>query len=131
VKALDTNVLVRFLLADDKAQASRVKRLFEAAERSGERFKITTPVLLELIWVLSAVYELTRDEVILAIELLAQMPILEFESYDDVQRLVRLGRSTRADLSDLLIGIVAQSGGCDVTLTFEKGLKQTELFEQL
>jgi predicted nucleic-acid-binding protein len=131
VKALDTNVLVRFLLADDKGQALRVKRMFEAAEHSGERFKITTPVLLEMIWVLSAVYELTRDEVLHALELLAQMPILEFESYDDVQRLIRLGRSTRADLSDLLIGVVAQSGGCDVTLTFEKGLQQTELFEQL
>jgi len=33
LKALDTNVLVRFLLTDDKAQAGRVKAVFENAER--------------------------------------------------------------------------------------------------
>jgi len=131
VKALDTNVIVRFLINDDKAQGRRARRLLQDAEDAGERLAITTPVVLETIWVLSAVYEFTRDESLRALELLLQMPVLEIEDYDSMQQLVRLGRSTRADLSDLLIGLSGRAHGCDSTVTFEKGPGDTGLFEWL
>jgi len=131
VKALDTNVIVRFLLSDDQAQGRRVKALLERAEGTAERFLVSTPTILETIWVLSAVYEFTRSEVLQALELLLQMPILEFENYELVQELIHLGRATRADLPDLLIGLSGKACGCEVTLTFEKGLAQTALFERL
>jgi predicted nucleic-acid-binding protein len=131
VKALDTNVLVRFLVKDDKAQALRVKTLFEGAEKSGERLFLTTPSLLELIWVLSAVYDFTRSELLEAIQLLSQMPILEFEDFELVTRLTRLGDETTADLPDLVIGLAGGARGCESTLTFDKGLEKTGLFERL
>ena len=131
MKALDTNVIVRFLVNDDQAQARLVKELLEAAEKAGQRFLLTTPVLLELIWVLSAVFDFSRDEVIKALDLLTQMPIFEFEDFAGTQKLVVLGRTTRADLPDLLIGLAGRSNGCTRTLTFDKGLSKTSLFEQL
>lgn len=131
MKALDTNVVVRFLVNDDRAQGRRARRLFEEAEATGGRFLVTQPVLLETIWVLSAVYALTRAEILHALTLLTQMPILEFQEYDAVQQLVRLGRATRIDLPDLLIGLAGRSHGCDATLTFEKGLESTGLFERV
>lgn len=131
MKALDTNVLVRFLVKDDKAQALRVKTLFESAEKLGERFFITTPSLLELIWVLSAVYDFTRSELLEAIQLLSQMPILDFEDFELVTQLNRLGGETKADLPDLVIGLAGGARGCESTLTFEKGLENTGLFERL
>jgi len=131
MKALDTNILVRFLFDDDKAQARKVRRLFEQAERTGDRFLVPVPVVLELIWVLSAVHDLSRDEVLEVVELLTQMPILEFEDYDALRDLIRVGASTRARLSDILIGLSARSSGCTTTLTFEKGLARTGLFQQL
>ena len=131
MKALDTNILVRLLVADDQAQARRVRDAFEELERTGERFMITSPVLLELIWVLSAVYDFSREEVTRAIELLSEMPVLEFQNYDHVLDLTRLGNSTKADLSDILIGLAGRSCGCEGTLTFGKRLTSTGLFERL
>lgn len=131
MKALDTNVIVRFLLDDDKTQARRVQELFEDGERTGRRFMVTVPVVLELLWVLSAVYELSRDDVLYALELLTQMPILEFEDYEGAQHLIALGRESRADLPDLLIGIAGRSRGCETTLTFERGLAKIGLFESV
>ena len=131
MKALDTNVLVRFLVNDDEVQGRQVNALFESAEQAREGFLITAPVVMELLWVLSAVYDFSRDELVEAVELLSQMPILEFDNPGAVRQLVGLGRSTRADLPDLWIGLVGQSRGCDATLTFEKGLAKTGLFEQL
>ena len=131
MRALDTNVLVRFLVRDDEPPVGRVRKLFERAERSGERFLVTNPVLLELLWVLSAVYELTRSEVLEAVDLLTRLPLLQFEDHDLARQLVRLGRTGRADLPDLLIGLTAASAGCEATLTLDKGLTGSDLFERL
>ena len=80
---------------------------------------------------LSAVYDFTRQEILRALELLTQLPILKFEDYSSMQQLIRLGHATRADLPDLLIGLAGKSRGCETTLTFAKGLTPTGLFEQL
>ena len=131
MKALDTNVIVRFLINDDRTQGRKARILFENAESTGERYFVGTPVLLETIWVLSAVYDLARDDVLQAIELLSQIPILEFERHETVLELVRLGGTTSADLPDLLIGLSCRAAGCESTLTFDKGLGPTGLFERL
>lgn len=131
MNALDTNVIVRLLVNDDRRQGARAKAIFEAAESKGEAFLITVPVVLELIWVLSAVYDFSRAEVLDALELLAGMPVLEFESYERIIDLGALGRSTNADLADLLIGLAASEQRCQTTLTFEKGLEGTGLFERV
>ena len=57
--ALDTNVVVRFLLADDKAQAARSRAIFES-----EPVLLASSVLLETEWVLRGAYGLTRDDVV-------------------------------------------------------------------
>ena len=131
MKALDTNVLVRFLVADDKAQAGRVRDAFEQAERTGDRFMVTSPVVLEMIWVLSAGYDFSREEVTRALELLSQMPILEFQDYDRILDLIRLAKTSKANLPDVLIGLIGRASGCETTLTFDKRLAATDLFEQL
>jgi predicted nucleic-acid-binding protein len=51
MKALDTNVLVRFLVKDDEQQAKTVYRLFKQAESKAEAFFIPTksvPVLRDM-----------------------------------------------------------------------------------
>lgn len=47
MKALDTNILVRFLVNDDPEQAERVKELFIQAESTRDRFFVPVVVLLE------------------------------------------------------------------------------------
>lgn len=128
MKALDTNLLVRFLIADDLEQAEKVKEIFEAAENSETVFIISTVVVLELIWVLSAVYECTRSNILDALEQLCMVPILRFENPDLIYRLVNHGRMDNIDLPDLLIGLAGQTLGCDSTLTFDQKASRSELF---
>jgi predicted nucleic-acid-binding protein len=131
VKALDTNLIVRFLVNDDKQQGAKVRRLFERAEESSERLFIAIPTVLETLWVLSVVYAFERSEILDALDLLTQMPVLEFEQYPSIRQLIRVGRESKADLPDLLIGLSGKYCGCDATLTFEKRLPKTGLFELL
>ena len=131
MKGLDTNVLVRFLVNDDRSQGLRVKELFLEAERTGGSYKVTMPVILELIWVLGSVYDFQRQELLRAVELLTQMPVLEFEDYDALVNWIRLGRSTSEGLADLLIGVTGKAAGCETTLTFDKSLNTSGLFSPL
>ena len=50
MKALDTNVLVRLLLADDAAQLAQVKKVLSQTQQ----FTSPITVILELVWVLEA-----------------------------------------------------------------------------
>lgn len=131
MRALDTNIIIRFLVKDHVAQARRARSLLEQAEATGDRFLIATSVMLETIWVLSAVYDFSRGETLDALDLIAQMPIFEFEDYEITRELIHLGRASKVDLSDLLIGLAGQASGAKTTITFEKGLESTGLFERL
>ena len=56
MNAIDTNVLVRFLVNDDRVQSAKVRQLFAIAERERAMFYVALLVLLETIWVLESAY---------------------------------------------------------------------------
>lgn len=131
MKALDTNVLVRFLVKDDAAQAEQVHHLLKQYEARNENLYIPLLVILELIWVLHAAYKVDRDEIVGAVNDLMSMPLLEFEQQPVVRAFVQSAKGTSYDLSDLLIAQSARVGGCESTLTFDKKASQFELFENI
>ena len=131
MKALDTNVLVRFLVKDDEQQAKTVCRLFKQAESKAEAFFIPILVVLETVWVLEAVYETTRQEILDSIDELLMMPILEFEAQSAIRSFISSARENKTDLSDLLIAHCAKYSGCDSVITFDKRASKLGLFELL
>ena len=131
MKGLDTNILVRLLVADDAAQTQRVVEKLQSAERGGERFFVAGLVLLELLWVLESAYGCTRDEVLEALDQLSSMPVLRIENLEAIHRTIALGRQSKQDLSDLLIGCCAAANGCTSVLTFDRAATRHALFERL
>ncbi len=131
MKALDTNVLVRFLVQDDKKQSNIVQALFSEAEKNKGSFYITLLVVLELIWVLEAVYQVSRQDVLHALAELLSMPILNFEKQSAIRRFILAASNSTFDLSDLLIAYSANDAGFDRTYTFDKKAAKFELFEKL
>lgn len=131
MKALDTNVLVRFLVKDDERQAETVYRIFKQAEAAKKVLFVPLLVVLETVWVLESVYEISRQEILDSINELLLMPILEFEAQPAIQGFVSAARETNLDLSDILIAHSAKSSGCECVLTFDKRASNFGLFELL
>ncbi|MBS3809480.1 MAG: type II toxin-antitoxin system VapC family toxin [Desulfobacterales bacterium] len=129
MKALDTNVLVRFLVCDDEAQAQKAYNLFKAAERRKESLFVPMPVTLEIIWVLDSVYGVGRREILETFKTLLAMPVLEFQSQHALRRFISMAEKSGADLADLLIACAAEDAGCSRVLTFDKKASGCELFE--
>ena len=69
MKALDTNVLVRLLLADDAAQLAQVKQLLSQSQQ----FTSPVTVMQELVWVLEA-NDYTVAQVLHGVNLLLSLP---------------------------------------------------------
>jgi len=131
MQALDTNIIVRFLIRDDEKQAQIVLKRFKTAEAEKEQLFIPILVVLELIWVLESAYDLSRDAILNAIDQMRRMPILKFESDDVVERLLVEGKNLKTGLSDLLIAASANSSGCDRVLTFDRKASHNPLFQLL
>jgi len=131
VKALDTNVIVRYLVADDDAMASRALQLLKQAHASQEAFLITTPVFLELLWVLQAKYRLTREDICEAVQKLEALPMIRFDYPALVREFVLASQSTNLDLADLLIGLHAKNSGAETVLTFDRKAARNPLFEAI
>lgn len=129
--AVDTNVIVRFLVRDDDQQAQAARRRLRQAEERRERLMVPLIVVLETIWVLESAYGKTRSEILAAIRDMRQMPVFEFEADCVVEGLLNDGPKYKADLADILIARSAQNAGCDSVITFDKGAAKLPFFELL
>ena len=88
--AVDTNVLLRYLLHDDEAQAARADAVFDAAET----VLITDVVLVEAVWTLSGrKYRLARAELVAVLERLFSEPSIRFEDDQAVWRALQAYKS--------------------------------------
>jgi predicted nucleic-acid-binding protein len=129
MKALDTNVLVRFLVKDDEHQSKIVYKLFKQAEVDKFYYCVSLLVVLETIWVLESVYEIPRTKVLDSANELLLMPILKFEAQPTIQNFIFLARENKIELSDVLIACAAKISGCERVLTFDKKASKFNLFE--
>ena len=95
--AVDTNVVVRLIVADDAVQGQRAARLFAHAP---EIF-VPKTVLLETAWVLQSAYGFPRDQVAEALRRLAGLPNVLVEDAEQMAAALDLARSGM-DVADAL-----------------------------
>ena len=131
MKALDTNLLVRFLVRDDEKQSQTVYRLFRHAESEKTVLFVPLLVILETIWVLDAVYRISRTDILDAISDILYLPILKFEAQAALKRFLIEAPAKNADLADILIACSAKQSGCETVLSFDKKAAKSGVFELL
>jgi predicted nucleic-acid-binding protein len=78
--ALDTNVLVRYIVEDDAAQLAAAKRLIRRCVTEGETLFVPVTVTLELEWVLRSRFECEKDDLLQVLSGLFSAAELSFES---------------------------------------------------
>ena len=116
---IDTSVLVRLLVEDDKAQCARARRLVDEAVAGGEAVFISLLVLLETEWVLRSRYGLTKAAILDTVSRLLDSAELSFEDEPAIEEALYLWRDSSADFADCLIGVRNRRPGCRTTATFD------------
>lgn len=111
--ALDTNVLVRWVLRDDGAQAAVADRLLSAP------FYVSPSVLVELGWVLQSVGGMERTALAFAVSRLMHLPTAHTAHADQLRWAIERF-STRGDWADLVH--IASCTAADGFASFDKPL---------
>jgi predicted nucleic-acid-binding protein len=112
VLAVDTNVLVRFLTADDPAQAARARRLVEQ-----ERVFVGKTVLLETEWVLRGGYGYAQSDILDGLRALLGLANVTVEDPPAI-RTALVWCEEGMDFADALH--LASSRHCDGMATFDR-----------
>lgn len=128
---LDTNVLIRYLMQDDRKQFARAEQLVTSAIKHKTVLHITSIVLCEVVWVLHYNYELSREEIIQFLGKLLHAEQIEVEERQLALSAFHEYQNSQADFADCLIGLTNQSLGCTTTYTFDKKAAKLDLFTQL
>ena len=128
--ALDTNVLVRFLVADDRPQAEAARTLLAnlTSERPGF---VCREVSVEMSWVLERAYRFSRNEIATVVEELVATQELHFEAADDIVRAADGYRRGGAGFSDHMIAAAARRVGAEPLFTFDRQAARLKGAERL
>lgn len=123
--ALDTNVLLRYILDDDVEQSERARSLIHSLSSTYRAF-IGREVILELVWVLTSVYKFNRS--LIANILLSLIYAMEFdvEEAHSLEQAISLFEHSRSDLSDLLILVAARRNRALPVHSFDKRFAMQE-----
>ena len=117
--ALDTNVLVRYLVADDPKQSKAARGLMHELSAGNPGF-ICREVMVELVWVLERSYDFSNEVISTTlVELLATEGIV-VETADDVALAVLNYRRGGADFSDMMIAAASRRAGAQSLYTFDR-----------
>lgn len=117
--ALDTNVLVRFLVQDDPEQARLATEAIDLLSDAVPGF-VSREVLVELVWVLERAYRLGRAEIAGALDGLLASTELMIEGADDVGPALELYRNDGFGFADLMIAAAARRAGATELVTFDR-----------
>ena len=115
---IDTNVLIRYIMQDDPRQSPLATKLIESLSPETPGF-VTLISTVELAWVLASCYDLKREQIAQALELLLRTKEFIIDRAHEVQRALHVFRAGSGDFADCLIERIAASAGCQQTMTFD------------
>ena len=113
--AIDTNVLVRLLTADDPDQTERAEALL-----AGGPVWVSTVVLVETVWVVSAVYGWNKEQLLAMLRTLADSRDFTVQEALAVTAAMETYADFTADFADCLALELARVDGHLPFLTFDK-----------
>src|SRR5262245_22422545 len=115
--AIDTNLVVRYLVGDEPDQAARARRLID----NNDVFVCTT-VLLEAEWVLRRGYGIPATQCLDALKAFAGLPRVALEDAGLVAKALSWANQGM-DFADALH--LANGEGCDAFVSFDERLAKT------
>lgn len=117
MQAVDTNVLVRILVNDNK-QMAQVKLARQFAVRAKQLY-IPQIVQVELVWVLASAYDLDKAEIIRILQHLEKNDAYVLQNESMFSEALHLYQHNNVDFSDCLIFMESKNNNVEVS-TFDK-----------
>jgi len=128
---IDTNVLVRLIVADEPRQAAVARNFIRERCSSADPGFVSNVVLAEIAWILATGYGYSRLQVADAIDQIMETVQLQVESSTDIAAALVEYRAGPADFADCLVGQTNRTADCSHTVTFDRKAAKLGTFELL
>jgi predicted nucleic-acid-binding protein len=119
VIAIDTNVLIRFLVRDDEAQFLAASNLIYDCIANSQPVLISLLVMLETEWVLRSRYKISKPEIAAVFNKLLESKETMFEDEESLEESLQAWKESSADFADCLIVTKSRRLGCSNLMTFD------------
>jgi predicted nucleic-acid-binding protein len=126
---LDTNILVRYFTQDDPIQSKKANEIIERRLTEDEPGFVSVVTIVETVWVLSRVYDLSNLEIAAAVEGMLQSDTLVIQNEQEVFTAVAALKAGRGSFADALVSALGTWAGCVSTLTFDSKAGRLDGFE--
>lgn len=128
---IDTNVLVRYLVQDDPAQARAASRFVKSACTAEHPGFLNRIVLCETVWVLESAYGYPREQIAGVLDRILRTTQLRVEDPAETWSALALYRKGNADFADALLLRTNEREGCEETVTFDRRAARLSGFRRL
>ena len=120
---LDSNIILRVLIEDDKVQLNKIKKLLH----SDKNFYLHDVIVSEVIWVAVKFYKVDKETVINAITNLIELPNLFCDKDRILEALNIWNSSTKLSFVDSYLLASSSIDKNDAVYTFDKGILKTKV----
>ncbi len=128
---LDTNVIVRYLVQDDRMQSARATRLIENELTPENPGFVSIVAMVETVWVLERAFCRSEREIAIAVESMLQADVLSIENENEVFAAMTAVTDGEGTFADALIGALGKRAGCSHTVTFDRRASRLASFKSI
>ena len=122
---LDTNIILRFITADDKEKQEKTARLFERIKEGKIKAFIHDVIFAEIVFVLVSrkLYNLSKSKIQALLLPIVNLTNIKFNSKKKIKRALELFVRHDVDFEDALIAADAESKGIKI-ISFDRDFKK-------
>lgn len=128
---VDTNVLVRYVVADDPEMHERAATFFDSSCSADNPAYLNLVVLVETVWVLKKAYGATKEELIQLLEALSITKQILIQDRDSVHFAITHFKESECEFADCLIVALNNHADCSSTVTFDRNAARLDGAELL
>jgi len=117
---IDTNVIVRFLTADDNPKFKGVYQLFKRLESNQERVEIKPLVFFQTIFVLKSFYKVEKEKIAYLMGLILELPGIFMEKKAVYRRTIEIFGKENLDVVDCYLLACAENDQDAILYSYDK-----------
>ena len=131
MKGIDTNVLVRYIVQDDKTQSLLATNFIEKSTAELSPIFINPIVLCELVWVLETAYKYAKEDIFNVLEKILRTRQFCIYQSEILWNCLSDYQHMNIDFADSYIAHLNSANECEYTVTFDKKAVRLKYFKEL
>ena len=125
-KILDANIIIRYLVEDDKKKVDAIESLLQ----SNETLTLTDVTISEIIWVLSSYYQETKDEIIKKITVLIHLSSIK-SNKNLILRALDIYQKNNIDWIDAYLSAYAIENNIDGIYSYDQDFDKVKKVKRI